>query len=479
MMAELQRIPLGGDSKDYNSKKAREDLFNLLAEGNADGSYRTVKDTAGLTEFADESAAGATRSNLFVNSGFIYAVIGDRLFRFDEFGASTNLGAVGGSGRARIFANAVPGDNQIMVLNGAGGGFVYTNGGGLVAVVDPDFFPTIAGDVLGERGWFSRQGTNEIFGSDISDFTSYSPLTFLSAEQNPDETVQVIAKKTALWVLGSSSIEYLQTIADVTVPLRPVIGASKERGISAPHSLAEAGERFCWFADDSTVRMIEGQQMTKISDLEFELRVRGDGTADFPGFSVIDDAIGFFIDGPVHKIFYLTFPTEGYTWGYDFATGLTHQRVSEGVGHWRIGSAVLFNNKLYGGDLLNGKLYELDQGNKTEDGEIMRRILTTPTISHPVDWTLPLVELEMEVGQVTDPTLEPVMLVEYTKDGGNNYITHQPVELGDFGELRKRVALRQFGRIVRHQDFNLRFTVSDDVRVQFYSMWGDMELDGA
>jgi len=74
--------------------------------------------------------------------------------------------------------------------------------------------------------------------------------------------------------------------------------------------------------------------------------------------------------------------------------------------------------------------------------------------------------------------LEPVMLVEYTKDGGNNYISHQPVSLGNFGALRKRVVLRQFGRIVRHQDFNLRFTVTDDVRVQFYRMWGDLNLDG-
>jgi hypothetical protein len=37
--------------------------------------------------------------------------------------------------------------------------------------------------------------------------------------------------------------------------------------------------------------------------------------------------------------------------------------------------------------------------------------------------------------------------------------------------------MRQFGRIVRHQDFALRFTVTDDVRVQFYSLWGDIQPD--
>ena len=205
--------------------------------------------------------------------------------------------------------------------------------------------------------------------------------------------------------------------------------------------------------------------------------MRGDVKPNFPGFTVTDDAFGFFVDGPVHKIYYLTFPTEGYTWGYDLGNGMTHERATEGLGHWRIGSATLFNNKLYGGDILNGKIYEMDQGSKTEAGEIMKRVIVTPPISAPVDWTLPLLELEMEVGQVTDPLLEPVMLVEYTKDGGNNYISHQPVSLGNFGELSKRVPMRQFGRIVRHQDFALRLTVTDDVRVQFYSLWADIEPD--
>lgn len=477
-MARLQEIPLGGDDREFNSKKSRQSLINLLAEGTRDGIYRTVKDTFGLTEFADESTAGATRGNLFVNSGFMYQVIGETLFRFNEFGTSENLGTCGGSGRARIFSNAVPGDNQIMVLNGIGQGFVFTNANGLVEVTDPDFFSTVAGDVLAERGWFVRDGTNEFFGSDISDLTAYNPLTFATAESNPDSVVQIIRKKSAIWVLGTRSIEYWQTITDDILPLRAVIGASKERGIAAVHSLAEAGERFCWFADDNTVRMIEGSQMTKISDLDFELRVRGDGTAGFPGFTVTDDAIGFFIDGPVHKIYYLTFPTEGYTWGYDFSTGFTHRRASNDLDFWRIGSVTLFNNKLYGSDILNGKIYELDQENKTENGSIMKRQLVTPTISAAVDWTLPLVEIEMEVGQVTDPTLNPVMIVEYSKDGGSTFKHHKSVNLGAWGELRRRVPIRQFGRIIRHRDFMLRFTVTDDVRVQFYSLWADMELDG-
>ena len=451
----------------------------MLAEGNADGSYRTVRDGYGLADFADLTDSPG-RSNILINSGFMYCVAGTTLFRVDQFATVTALGTVGGSGRAVILENSVPGDNQIMVLNGVGLGYVYTNAGGLVQVSDSSFFATVSGSVLGERGWFARRGTNEFFGSDISNFGSYDPLTFATAEQSPGNVVAVVQKKTALWVLGADDVEYWQTTNNTTLPLRPVIGASKERGISAAASLAEAGERFCWFADDNTIRMIEGSQMSKISDLDFELRVRGDGDANFPGFAVTDDAVGFFIDGPVHKIYYLTFPTEKFTWGYDFSTGLTHQRASGNTGDefWRVGASALFNNKLYGLDITAGKIYELTTAAKSEAGEIMMRQITTPSISSPYDWTLPYLELDMEVGQITDPTVDPQMIVQYSKDGGYSYINKGTVSLGKYGNQRARVPMRQFGRIVRHKDFILRLTFTDDVKVQLYTLWADIEQDG-
>ncbi len=478
-MANPREIPLGGADQDYNSIRSRQGLINMLGEGNKDGSYRTVKDGPGLTDFATLTDSPG-RSNLFVNGDHMYCVAGETLFRVDEFAVVENLGNVGGSERAQLFANSVPGDNQIMVLNGVGQGYVRDNANGLVQVTDPSFFSTVSGDVLGERGWFARRGTNEFFGSDISDFTAYSPLTFGTAEQNPDNAVAVVAKKTALWILGGASIEYWQTIDNTTLPLRPVIGASKERGIAVAASLAEAGERFCWFADDNTVRVIEGSTMNKLSGLDFELKVRGDGTPDFPGFAVTDDCYGFFIDGPVHKIYYLTFPTEKFTWGFDFNTGLEHQRASgnEGDDFWRVGAVALFKNKLYGLDVTAGKIYELDQAAKDEAGDIMRRQITTPSISAPVDWTLPYIELDMEVGQGTDPALDPQMIVEYSKDGGYNYITWGTVSLGKYGNQRARVPVRRFGRITRHKDFILRLSITDDVRVQFYTLWADIQPDG-
>jgi hypothetical protein len=458
-------FPLGGTNADYDSKKGRAQVVNLIPEGQ--GEFKSARRTEGLTDFAT-FALGPVRSDLLVNGGFIYVVSGSNLYRVDEAGTVTSLGTVNGSSYAKLAANAVPGDSQILILNGSGSGYIYDNANGLVAITDPDFFPSSSVTVLNERFWLARDGTNEFFGSDISDGKSYNALTFASAEESPDEVVGVMAKKSALHVVGSRTSGYYQTFTDITLPLRRVKSATKEWGILAKDSLAEINDSFAFLANDRTVRMMRGTQLIKISDLNFDLKINGNGTTTSPGFTVINDAIGFFVDTPIHSTYYITFPTEGYTWGYDLNTGLSHIRESDGFGLWRVNGAVKFAGEVICGDSAEGKLWILDQDNKTENGIILRTKLITPTVSYERDVTIPLIEIDMEVAQTTDATADPKMIVYYTKDGGNTYTHKGHISLGKFGEHRKRVPLRRFGRLVRNKDFGLKLEVTDPVGVRFY-----------
>ena len=453
------KFPLGGVSKDFDSKKSRAEVVNLYPEGDKGGEYRTVKKCDGLTAFAT-LALGPVRSIPFVNSGKVYVVSGSTLYRVNSAGTVETLGVVGGSGKAKIKANAVPGDNQICILNGAGQGYIYTNLGGVVQITDADFFPTTSVTVLDERFWFSRDGRNEFFGSETSDGTSYAALTFGSADESPDPVVAVIQKKSALWVVGTEGVEYFQRFNDVDFPLRAVKGGTKEFGIIAPDSLAEVNDYFAYLADDRTIRLMQGTQLTEISDLEFQLKVKS--------FSVVDDAFGFFVDGPVHSIYYITFPSEGYTKGFDTKTGLSHQRKSDGLDVWRVNGAVKFGAKIICGDSQTGMLWELDATNRTENGTLIRTKLVTPSVSFAKNVTISSIEIDMEVAQTTDPAITAEMMVYYTKDGGKNWINKGVVPVGKFGEHGKRVILRQFGRVVRHKDFALRLETTDDIGVQYY-----------
>ena len=458
-------FPLGGTDQDYDSKKSRALVVNLLPEGS--GEFRSARRVEGLTEFATLTL-GPVRSNLLINSGFVYVVSGSNLYRVTELGSVTDLGAVNGSGRAKLQANSVPGDSQILILNGSGSGYIYTNAGGLVSITDPDFFSSSSSTVLNERFWMARDGTNEFFGSDVSDGTAYNPLTFASAEESPDNVVAVVSKRSALWVLGQRTTEYFQTYSDLILPLRQVKGAMKEWGILAKDSLSETNDFFAFLADDRTVRMVQGTQLVKISDLTFDLKINGNGTLTNPGFTKVDDAIGFFVDGPIHSIYYITFPSEKFTWGYDLNTGLSHIRESEGLGLWRVNSAEKFGDKIICGDSIEGKLWILDPDKKTEGDDILRTRLVTTTVSYERNVTIPLIEIDMEVAQTTDPTADPKMIVYYTKDGGNTYINKGHISLGKFGEHRQRVPLRNFGRLVRGKDFGLDLQVTDPAGVRFY-----------
>lgn len=468
-------MPLGVQAGDYNSIKEKGLLINMLAETNRRGDFLSVKRLDGLTEH-DSSLTDPIRSNIHLNSGFKYFVSGTKFYRFTD-GAPSLLGTIGGSGVATIVSNSVPGDNQVMVLNGEGLGYIHDSGG-LNQIVDVDFFSTTSVTVLNERFWCTRDGRNEIFASDVSDGTSWNSLSFISAEYKPDPVVINISKKSAMWTIGTKTMEYFQSITDSLVPIRPVKGLGNDVGILAKSSFAELDDYFAFLADDSTISMVRGTELTTISDLEFELKIRGDGTTVNPGFSAADIAncIGFFVDTPHHKMYWLTFPDINYTWGYDVNTGLSTTRQSTNEEAWRANYSITDENVIYIGDRINGNIWILDPDAKDEDGSILKATMQCPSISFDADTFIPKIKVEMEVGVAEAPSLtDPLMLVEYSKDGGRTFTNHSPISLGNWGEHDKRVVLRSFGKVLRNKDFILRLSVTDAVRVQFYSIKADIE----
>lgn len=473
------QIPLALKAGNYNSVKNRGQLVNMIAETNKAQDYITVRRTEGLT-LMDESPNGEpVRSNFHLNGVYVYYVADTVLYRFlVPDGAPTSLGTVGGEGRASILSNSVPGDNQIVILSGDGNGWVYDNSG-LAQIIDMDFYPTTSMTILNERVWFVRDGTNEFFASDISDATSYNPLSFGTAEWKPDNAEVVVSKKSALWVLGSETLEYYQTFDDPLFPLRAVRGASYDIGIQANNSFAELDDYFAFLSDDSNIVLVQGTETLVISDLEFDIKIRGDGTIQNPGFTdrQIQDCIGFFVDTPLHKVYYLSFPTANYTWGYDLKTGLTLTRSSYPGLAWRGVYSLTSQNQVYVGDRFDGSIWLFDPDAKREGEDILPAELTTPSISFKTDAFISLVNVEMEVGVGESPGSNPLMIVYNSKNGGKTWVSHSHIPLGGWGEYQKRVPIRNFGRLVRHKDFMLKFVVTDAVRVQFYDIEAEIDFD--
>lgn len=473
-------FPLGGYNQDYDSRISRTDALNCRLEPNATQNFFRVRRVPGLrTRYS--VGLGPCRG-MFEIQGELFVVSRNKLYKIDATETVTELGDVGGStSRVRMAANGAD-DNQLIVISD-GNGYIYdpSLGTPFQQITDPDFSAGDGVASLNQIFWVPRPDSNTLQGSDTADGLNWSATRRVSAEQDPDLLFQPVRLKSALWLFGQKTVEYWQTdVGDTTNPIRPVAGATVQRGVSAPDSIATWQDRAFWLADDYTVWMISGNSAQKISDLNIEYAIRGDRNSE--GYEAPERAIGFFIDHPVHKTYVLTFPQDGKTWLYDVKTALWHRRESNDIGRWRAQESALFKNEVLVGDYRTGDIWLLTEEEYTEGGEILKFQLVPPAIrDKDTDIIIESVELFMEVGVgpisgVDDFGVlkalpdDPQIMVEYSKDGGVSWKDKRQLSVGRIGDRDVRVKSRLFGRVRKEYPFMLRFTVTDDVPVTMYEL---------
>jgi len=480
-------FPLGGYNRDYDSRVSRTDALNCCLEPNVDQSFFRVRRVPGLQDNYDVGL-GPIRG-MFEIQGELFVVSRNKLFVITTAGLITELGDVGGSTtRVRMAANGAD-DNQIMIVSD-GNGYIYdpTLGTPFQQITDVDFSAGRGVASLNQIFWVPRPDSNTLQGSDTANGLAWDPLRRVSAEQDPDLLTQAIRLTSALWLMGKKVCEYWQVDpSDAINPIRPVAGATIMRGVGANESIATWQNNAFWLADDFTVWQITGGQAKKISDLNLEYAINGDGRA-LPGYTAPERATGFFIDHPVHKQYVLTFPADGATWVYDVTTQLWHRRESSGIGRWRGAESALFNNQVLIGDYRLGKVWLLTEKEFTENGETLKCQLVPPGIrSKEGDMTVESVELFMEVGVggisnvdahgiLKELPIDPKITVEYSKDGGASWLFKPDLSIGRIGEREIRVKSRLFGRVRKEYALMLRFTVTDAVPVEMYELHVELDI---
>ena len=463
------RLPIGGYDGNLDSIKSRVKSVNMYLEATND--YVTLRGVDGL-ESVVTLPQSPIRSNLLISrGGNLFVVAGSNLYKVDSSYNYVDLGYVGGTSTAQLLTNGVPSDNQILILNGAGEGFTYDSSG-LVKITDANFPICYRGAVLNEIFWVAVANSNQVRGSSVSDGTVWPVNRVATAEESPDAVVDIKSKGSKLYIFGERTVESWISSTDVNVPIRVQKGATIERGLIAPHSTAESSGIVCWLADDKTVLAIVNGSVQKISDLDLEQALKGNGTAAQPTPATVRDAEGFFEDNATHKIYHLSFPTAGFTWSYDFTTGKTHTRESLGK-IWRVKDTIIWNEFVIGADRRTGQLWKLTQSKKTEGADIITRKVAFPPFSHTENVTINRIELDMEVGQVEG---DSELTIRYSKDGGNTFITWGQINLGALGDYKRRIVLRRLGLLVSNKNFVLELSTTDQVRLQIYTCFAYVEV---
>jgi hypothetical protein len=119
-------------------------------------------------------------------------------------------------------------------------------------------------------------------------------------------------------------------------------------------------------------------------------------------------------------------------------------------------------NKILCGDIIDGRIGELDPDVYTEYGNpIIRRVATQPFQNNMQSVFFPSLELTVESGVGNDAVADPQIVLERSKDG-KTWSGPIARSIGKIGEYNRRAIWRRNGRAARFEIF--RFTLTDAVK---------------
>lgn len=432
----IQQISLGvGSARSRYGFEGDARLVNCYAEnlGNTGKVPMPLYAIDGLTDFASLSDSGV-RAMLALESQ-LYAVVGRSIVEIDPAGSETVLGGIIGDGLVTMARNRASTTQVGICVDGL---FKIVQGGVLSTVTDTDLPP--ANSICHLDGYFILTiPDGRFFITSLNDGTAIDALDFAKAEANPDGLVRGFSRGRDLLLFGNKSLEAWGNTGGEDFPFTRT--TSIEVGCLAPGSVATVDQTVGWIAHDGTVRLLNGYQANKISDHGVERAI--DEDADPSG------VMGFSWQRRGHTFYALTGTT--WTWVYDLATGLWHERESVGYsGRWRCSAYAKFGERHVFGDVSAAKLYTGDPNVKLEGSESIIMTVQTPIIhAYPNKLQFNRFFADIVPGQGLNTTdvhnSDPQVMISYSEDGGHTWSGERFMSIGELGARKKRVVARRLG----------------------------------
>ena len=355
-------------------------------------------------------------------SGDLFAVSNNTLYR-----EATSEGAITGSGVVSIAGS----DNEVVVTRG-GTAYSY-NGTNLAAIAFPDSADVRAVAFINGRFVMIRDGSAKFYWSNILDGRTIDPLNFATAERQPDQLLDLIARGDILWLFGQSTVEaWSNDGADADIPFSRIEQVVFDVGVIATGCAVQADNTVMFIGVDGVLYRV-GEVPERISDHSVEERILSSDT---------------------HRLF--TFKYQGHefiavrlddeTLAYDCATQQFCELQSSG-GNWIAQCGTMVDDVAYFGHVSSNKIMVFDGWDDLGD-ELERRFSAAVPLDQPL--TVSNIQLWCNagqtgilVGQGTDPEVE----MRYSRDAGNTWTDYDGARLGATGEYRAVPAWRRLGQL--------------------------------
>jgi hypothetical protein len=312
--------------------------------------------------------------------------------------------------------------------------------------------------------------------------------------------VALIVDHREVYLLGEVSSEVWTDVGAVPFPFQRIPGTSTQHGCAAPFSLARFGNSFCYVSRNNRgqaqIMQMNGYVPSRISTHAVENSLTN---------KYIDDAIAWTYQLEGHEIYVVTFPTLNLTWAYDIASGMWHKWLytadDNSYQRHRGNCCAVFQGMVLVGDYENGRIYELDKKNYTDNGQNVRRLrraphlvtdyqrqyfdelqiqfqpgvgttglsqptgdifINSPYIIYPDalfvigPFETYVIGQQANVGN-TSSTTNPQAMLRWSNDGGSTWSKEYWVSIGQLGKYRNRAIWRRLG-MARDRVFEVSIT---------------------
>lgn len=409
----------------------------------------------GLAAFSEVDIAEGCRAALILDDNTLYVVIGRGLYKFDQGGSATYIGGIPTAGTVTMARNRADPPVVAVVSDGL---VFYCQNDALTQNTDADLPPV--NSVTCVDGYFVFMcDDGRRFASGV-DATTVDALDYAKAESNPDPGVRIASRGRDVVSFGSRSIEFDQNSGGETWPFSRTTAV--EVGCLAPGSVATLDQTLAWVAHDGTVRRLNGYTPERISTYAVERFISSHANPRTL------TACAWSRDG---NVFY-SLSGENGTWEFNQTTGRWHERQSYGLARWRGAVAVQFGTKIIVGDYASPTLYEMSPTYLDEaSAEIVMEVHTPPVHGFPYRLRHNALFLDVVpgVGRATAAShiANPMIMMDYSDDGGATWSTQRTAPLGREGDRLRRVRWNRLG-VSRSRTY--RFSVSASVARTLVSM---------
>ncbi len=318
-------------------------------------------------------------------------------------------------------------------------------------------FPPIS--VCHLNGYFcflAADGTH--YASEIDD-VNVPALSSGTAGSNPDGGVVNFTRGQDLCIGGTRSLEFWQDVGASPYPFART--TTRDVGVLAADSVGQADTTACFVAHDGTVRMLAGYDPVVISTDEIHRLIADD--ANPAGIT----ASTWYSRG------YHYYAISGTNWTrvYNLKTKRWHDRQSYGLDRWRVNRTMQFGSRLVLGDYANGKLYSMSNTAYDEAGQPLVMAIQPPPVHSDRRVKHGRLEVDVEAGvgttrivtedatsiggllltmtkvvqYIDDSNADPMLMMDYSDDGGRNFGVQRMRSIGRTGERMKQVAYTALG----------------------------------